>query len=398
MNAPVEIRELHADDMPAAWELGRLAFGRSSPTPQSPVAVPGITRYGAFDPGGRLVGGATDLHHEQWWAGRPVTAADIASVAVLPEARGRGVARSLLGAVLRGARERGAAISALFPTVAAPYRSCGWETGGTLRTVDLATMALPRHRPSPHLSVSPGTAADLPAVAELYERVARHRCGLLTRRGPLFDDTGETAALPPGVDGLTLVHDGDQLVGYASWERGQGYDATAVLSVFDLFAATAEAARELVGVLAGWRSVTPTLRLCLLGHDAVSAQLPLEIAREHQQQMWMHRPVDVVRAVQSRGWPPHARGQVDFALDDVLAPWNTGSWRLEVADGSASLQRTDSEPGLRLAVQGFGLLYLGATTAQAVAEAGLLRCVPGTDPGALDLLGSGQQAELLDYF
>jgi len=62
------------------------------------------------------------------------------------------------------------------------------------------------------------------------------------------------------------------------------------------------------------------------------------------------------------------------------------------------LQRTDSEPTLRLAVQGFGLLYLGATTAQAVAEAGLLRCVPGADLGALDLLGAGQQAELLDYF
>jgi predicted acetyltransferase len=398
VDTPVEIRELQADEMPAAWELGRLAFGLSSPPPQSPIAVPGLTRYGAFDRRGQLVGRATDLHHEQWWSGRPVAAADIASVAVLPEARGRGVARSLLGAILRGARDRGAAISALFPTVAAPYRSCGWETGGTLRTVDLSTMALPRHRPAPHLSVSPGTAADLPAVAELYERVARHRCGLLTRRGPLFDDTGEAAALPPGVDGLTLVHDGDRLVGYASWERGQGYDATAVLSVLDLFAVTAEAARELVGVLAGWRSVTPTLRLCLLGHDAVSAQLPLEIAREHQRQMWMHRPVDVVRAVQSRGWPPQVRGEVVFALDDVLAPWNTGSWRLEVADGSASLQRTDSEPALRLAVQGFGLLYLGATTAQAVAEAGLLHCAPGTHPGALDLLGAGQQAELLDYF
>src|SRR5204863_2297323 len=138
--------------------------------PLAPVAVPGMTRYGAFDAAGRLVGRAVDRHHEQWWGGRRVVAADVAGVAVLPEARGRGVARALLGELLRRARERGAAVSALFPTVAAPYRGSGWEIGGVLRTVDLPTAAVARHRPAPHLSVRPGGPADLPAVAELYQR------------------------------------------------------------------------------------------------------------------------------------------------------------------------------------------------------------------------------------
>ncbi len=396
---PVEVRELTVDDVPAAWELGRLAFGYPPDTPPPASAtLPGRTGYGAFDGDGRLVGRAIDLHHEQWWYGRRVVAADVAGVAVLPEARGRGVSRSLLRELLRGARERGAAISALYPTVAAPYRSCGWEVGGTMRTVDLSTAALPRTRPAPDLTVRPGTPADLPAAADLYQRIARYRCGLLTRQGELFDHLAAATTLPHGVDGLTLVEDNTGLVGYAAWQRGQGYDATAVLTVHDLLAVTTDAARELVGVLASWRSVAPTLRLRLLALDAVTPHLPLEIAREYRQQMWMHRPVDVVRAVESRGWPGDLRGAVDFAVEDPVAPWNAGFWRLDVADGSAELRRITGEPALRLAVRGFGLLYSGAARAAAVAEAGLLQCTPGQSPTVLDLLGGGPPAELLDYF
>ena len=112
----------------------------------------------------------------------------------------------------------------------------------------------------------------------------------------------------------------------------------------------------------------------------------------------MHRPVDVVRAVESRGWPDQVRGRVDFALEDAAAPWNAGLWRLEVGDGAAALRRISDEPALSLSVRGFALLYTGAAGASAVAEAGLPRCPAGVDPSALDLLAAGPRAELLDYF
>jgi Predicted acetyltransferase involved in intracellular survival and related acetyltransferases len=371
---------------------------RPTPPPTALGPVTGRTRHGAFDSAGRLVGRADDLHHDQWWAGRRVAAADVAGVAVLPEARGRGVARALLRGLLRHARDRGAAVSALYPTVTAPYRSCGWEVAGTLRAVDLPAMALPAHRPAPDLTVRPGGPADLPAVADLYDAVARHRCGLLTRRGPGFDDDPAPTRLPEGIDGLTLVEQDGRLVGYASWERGQGYDRQAVLTVEDIFATTAEAARELIGVLASWRSVTPTIRLWPLAHDAIAAQLPLERVTVHDERIWMHRPVDVVRAVADRGWPAGVRGRVDFALTDADAPWNAGFWRLEVDGGTARLHRIREEPSLTLDVRGFALLYAGVADAYAVAEAGLLRPAGGVDPGPLDLLGCGPRAELLDYF
>ncbi|MBE1492240.1 GNAT family N-acetyltransferase [Plantactinospora soyae] len=399
-----EIRQLEVGEFAAAGELGRLAFGSApsaapsaAPTTPPPL-LSGLTRYGAFDSDGRLVGKAVDLHHEQWWAGRRLVAADVAGVAVLPEARGRGVARSLLQELLRGAHAREAAVSALYPTVTEPYRRSGWEVTGALRAVDLPTVALPRTRPAPDLSVRPGGPEDLPAVADLYDRIARHRCGLLTRRGGLFDRDEPPTALPDGMDGLTLVEQGGHLVGYASWERGRGYDQHAVLTVQDVLATTPEAARELVGVLASWHSVTPTVRLWPLAHDAIAAQLPLEHARQHEQRVWMHRPVDVVRAVAGRGWPERVRGHVEFSLTDDVAPWNSGNWRLEVDGGAAELHRISEQPPLTLSVRGFALLYTGAANAYAVAEAGLLHCPAGTDPSGLDLLGTGPRAELLDYF
>ncbi|GGO29007.1 GNAT family N-acetyltransferase [Micromonospora parathelypteridis] len=397
MPDPVHVRELTADDLDAAWELGRFAFGSDPQRPAHASAeVPGLTRYGAFDDAGRLVGKAVDLHHDQWWTGRAVPAADVAGVAVAPEARGRGVARAMLTALLRGAHERGAAISALYPTVAAPYRACGWEAAGVLRTVDLRTAALPRHRPAAHLSVRAGTPADLPAVSALYERVTRHRNGMLTRRGELFDSFAADRGLPG--DGVTLVEADGDLVGYATWQRGRGYGADSVLTVDEALATTADAARELVGVLGSWASVAPTLRFCPLDGDAVSTHLPLESAREHERDLWMHRPVDIARAVGARGWPAHASGTVDFALADPLAEWNTGTWRLTVADGAAELSRISGEADLRLDVRGFALLYAGAAQARAVAQAGLLHHAAGVDPSALDLLGAGGPAQLLDYF
>src|SRR5205823_8274476 len=103
----------------------------------------------------------------------------------------------------------------------------------------------------------------------------------------------------------------------------------------------------LVSSLRSWDPVTPTVRLRRPDWtDAVATVLPLERARVHAAAVWMHRPVDLVAAIERRGWPPSLRASVELYLhDDVLAD-NSGAWRLTVADGGGTMTPTGSEPSL----------------------------------------------------
>lgn len=389
------IRSLTAQDMAASWDLGRLAFGGPAQAPPRALdPVPGVTRYGAFDSTGRLVGRATDVGHEQWWGGRRVVAADIGGVAVIPEARGGGVARAVLAALLEGARERGAAVSALYPTVSPVYRALGWEVCGTLTTVDLDTASLPRARPE-GVTVRPGGPEDVPLLTEVYERVARTRNGLLTRRGGGYDVAFD-GPLPEGIDAISVAEDADGPAGILAFGRGQGYGPQARLDVVDLLAVDFRAARALVAVLAGWQTVARAVRLVLLAGDAVSAALPVERGTGIERRPWMQRPVDVAAAVAARGWPAHVSGRVRFSLADDLAPWNAGDWELTVEDGAGQLRRTTGGPDLWLRPGGFAALYCAAVTGPGAVQAGLAG--GSGDPTGLDLLGSGPPAALLDYF
>ncbi len=196
------VRPLADDELPAAWELGRLAFGGPATAPDRALRpVPGMLRLGAFDARGRLVGKATDTGHEQWWGGRTPATADVGGVAVLPEYRGAGVARALLTDLLARGRERGAAVSTLYPTVSAVYRRLGWEVVGALQRADLDTASLPS-APVPGVTVRPGEPGDLAVVDALHEMLARPRAGLLTRHGGAFDRPHE-GRWPDGVDGVT---------------------------------------------------------------------------------------------------------------------------------------------------------------------------------------------------
>ena len=392
------MRELVVDELAEAWELAHLAFGTSAVEPPAVAVEPvaGVTRYGAFDRSGRLLGIAEDLHHDHWWADRLLPAADVAGVAVAPEARGRGIARALLRRVLEGGRDRGAAVSALHPSVTAVYRSGGWAMVGAMRAVDVPTSFLPRHRPDGKLTVDAGAPADLEAAGQLYTEVARARNGMLSWTGRHRSAAGD--AFPEGVDGLTLIRDGDRPVGYASWGRGPGTGPDAVLEVVDIIATSGEAVRELIGVLASWRSATPTIRFRAVPSGALTAGLPMEVAKERKVSRWMHRPVDVVRAVSGRSWPASIELGMTFELYDDLAPWNAGTWALQISGGEGHLEPSKGRPALRLQTEGFGFLYCGIASPAMLVEAGLAENGRAGDPALLASLMAAPPPELLDHF
>jgi len=189
-------------------------------------------------------------------------------------------------------------------------------------------------------------------------------------------------------------------LGYVSYQRGSGYHDDAVLSVHDCLALQPDAARALLATLASWETVVPTVRLRTLPWlDAVHAALPLERAREHRVEVWMHRPLDVVAAVAARGWPRAVEGHVTFRLVDRDLPWNDGVWRLAVSNGEAVLERSDEEPRVALDVRGWSVLWCSAGRAALLRQSGLLTGGDPSDDGLLDaLLASGGPSGAYDYF
>ena len=254
-----QVRPLGPEDQQLAWELGSLAFGyHGRPVPEGWTSdSPGRRTLGVFDPAGRMVAKAVDREQSQWFGGLVVPASGVAGVATAAEVRGRGLGRLVLTRLLEGARERGAVISTLFDTIPAPYRALGWEEVGALVYYAVPTRVLAEVRADARTTLRPATAADIPIVHEIYREVARAGTGMMERSGPVFG--ASPAQLLAGYHGFTVaVDDTGTVAGYASWDRGPGYDSSGKLTVDDLIGLTPEATCTLLAMLGGWAGVAPT--------------------------------------------------------------------------------------------------------------------------------------------
>jgi len=138
----VIIREADADDLDAAWRVRRAAFGGSGDRPAAWPGVASEERRFVADDGGRLCGFLRVRRFRQFFGGRVVPMGGVASVAVDPYARGKGVASGLLDASLEAMRADGQAVSALFTTVPALYRGRGWERAGVVERAEVPIDAL----------------------------------------------------------------------------------------------------------------------------------------------------------------------------------------------------------------------------------------------------------------
>jgi predicted acetyltransferase len=392
----VEIRPLTEDDLPAAAEMNRIAFGglrRPADETERPAPQPASTIWGMFD-SGRLVAKAGDRQQQHWFGGRPVPASGLAGVASSPEWRGGGNAAQLLTRVLAEARARGAAICTLYRAVPGVYRRLGWEDTGVSTWMSYPTLGLSGLRVPKGSSVRPAGADDLPILAELYRRTAAEGNALLERSGPLF------AASPQETldryDGITLAEGPDgEIDGYACWQRGTGYAVGARLSVAEFVARTGAAATTLLANLASWGNALPTMLIWQPVGDRLSWAMPVDGTHESLH-AWMLRIIDAPAAVAARGWRAGVSGSVDLELADDVCPWNAGRWRLTVEDGQGRLEAGGSG-AVSLNSRGLALLYAGGVSLAALRRAGLAGGESTSDAFVEAVIG-GPTPTLLDTF
>lgn len=358
----ITVRDCHTDaDLGAAWRVRALAFGGPA-EPDESWAGPWRGWVAQLD--GRVCGFARVWPYRQYFGGVAVPMGGLASVAVLPHARGCGVATALLDTSLPAMRAAGQPLSALYPSVARLYRARGWEHVGVQEWVDLPASEL-RSITAPFAPVPlrPAEPADLPAVHRCYQALARTVDGMLDRGGPAFDLVELL-----GLDVVTVADGPGELRGFVSAVRDDPG-----LVVYDLVALDVDAGRALLASLASWAGQLPAVRLRLLQPRALS-EIPFG-PQPLSSIQWMLRVVDLAAAVAARGWPRAAVLRpglsVDIDVVDEHAPWNAGRHRLVVHGETVGIERGGSG-AVRLTARGLAAWYSGAAGVHQLRRAGLL--------------------------
>jgi predicted acetyltransferase len=414
----VEIRLAGEGDRDALASLLDLAFNMR----RSAADIQLLHRLCVFD-GERLVASARPIAYDQWFGGQRTPCAGVAGVAVLPEYRGQGLASALLRALLREERASGRAISALYPTATALYRSLGYEFGGVRLQFRAPISELPaRGRDDRDDGDDDGgggggggarqmEATDLEGVMNCFSRFASAHNGPV--QSPDRDWWHDHVLAPKSDKNLpraVVVPSGEAVGGYASYYLepwgpvGLGQDGYKVVCNHLVFE-DARALRALLGYFRGFENAA--LELAWYGPPSTS---PMGLAIgsngfsvKSDLTRWMTRVLDVPLALRSRGYP-QARGEAVVEIDDNLFPDNAGPWLVQADAGQVSVEPADAAKAAQrqgaakpLPIGLFSALYTGFASPADLVVVGALDEDDGRLP-FLSALFAGPVPWMPDFF
>lgn len=288
----------------------------------------------------------------QFYGGKSVTMLGIAGVGVLPHVRGKGLATEMMTRVIREGAAAGYAISSLYPSTTALYRSVGYEQAGQHNEHSFPVTRLPGRLGETGYRVRPITSADLPAVYACYTQVHTWCDGALDRgryiwerkespRGQHAD--GYVVAAHPERSGADVI---DGYV-YLRQERAS-LSGRHSLEVADMTAATPGAARELLAFLSGFSSMADTLTFRAgVAHPLATLLAESRFLEVAARDTWMLRVLNVENMLAQRGYHAGLTTQLSLRISDAILANNNGDFHLEISDGCATVQRgTLGGPGL----------------------------------------------------
>lgn len=389
------------DEAEQSRRLGHEAFGFPAVPPTEPARLdhPGATQVVAMD-GPTVAARMVDRDYQSWFGGRLVPTSGIGGVTVAMEYRGRKLLQPMFEELFRIARDRGAVISTLYPSSAGIYRRLGYEVITTAEQTQVPTAALARLRPPAETGTRRATVEDVPAIREIYDLWAAGQNGPLSRRGVSFPTTD--AELVSNFTGLTVAERDGRITGYASWNRGSGFGATAALRVFDLIATEADGYRALLSALGSFTSIAGQVALNTSGLDLVQHLVPTSDWQVTETAFYMLKIIDVPGAFTSRGYPTGLSADLEFGVTGDPITGIDGRYRLQVTDGKAECTRLgDLDPQTRevpvFTPNGLAIAYAGSQSWRGIRTVGGL-----TGPTDCDALGaalfSGNPVRIHDHF
>jgi predicted acetyltransferase len=315
-------------------------------------------------------------------AGREHAVAGVGSVAVSPVHRRRGLGARLIHEGLRHARDRGDALSALYPFRASFYGRLGYGAAGMVQQYRLPPTSFPFDPDGPRMSLARNDD-DRHAVVALYRRWIEGETGQLLRTDGVWDE------LLGGRDRAVVLHRGPagEAEAYCVVQyRTDGSVGERYLDVEERAWTTLAGQRAVYGWLASlgdqWREVVYRahpeehfgLRVAdarLPAGSAVPWGLWMPVATLLEGPMF--RILNLPEAFRGRS---ASGGPIVVALEvrDAGIPENAGAWRLRLAPEGAEVERGGGPADLRLEldVSVLSSLLVSGVTAGAAAAAGRL--------------------------
>ncbi|MCA9294874.1 MAG: GNAT family N-acetyltransferase [Phycisphaerales bacterium] len=312
-----------------------------------------------------IVGGLYVHDLGQYFGGRCVRMGGVAVVAIHPCARGAGAATHLVNEALRHMRTQGIPISSLFPASQALYRRSGYErAGGYYGATVRAEIINIRER---NATLRPITDADAAHIRALHDDDARANDGHIGRN----DYQWRKVRTPRGrtAEGY-IVEESGTITGYIYLVRTSTASDDFILRATDIVFQTPTAGRALWQCIAQHATVADVVHLNRPADDPVYALLPEQVASIRLKDHWMLRIVDVVGALEARGYPRGIDVTLSFHIDDDVIPENNGPFTMHLRDGSATVA-----PGgtgeIRIDVRGLAALYAGHQPLRQLCRLGL---------------------------
>ncbi len=374
-------------DIPTLARIITLAFAGTTEGVTKWLTEHGLEHIRVLREGAAIPAMLRRVDMGQYFGGRCVKLMGIAGVGTAPELRGRGYARRMMEMVVREAFDEGVALSGLYASTQALYRQSGFEQAGHrfLTKIPIARLVgIGKAR-----RVVALTEADHPRVEAVYRAFAAHWAGAL-ERAP-YGWKRIRKMWDAEYQGFGVLDDAGTLTGYLY--MSQSRDASTgrqEITLSDIAFANADAARALIGLLADFEPMANTVTLGGGPMHPIVTLLPQQRYEVKLKDYWMLRVINVARAIEDRGYWSAVRGGVTLEVRDDVVAANTGSWRVEIEGGRASVRRGSGGGsgggGGRVAcdIKGLAAMYSGLYTPR---QAALLGLCEGDDAG-LDVLGA----------
>lgn len=323
----------------------------------------GVENFRVLKQDDQVVAGLTLYQMGQWFGGESVQMAGVAAVGVSPEVRGSGAGFELISQTLKELYSQKIALSTLYPATQRLYRKAGYEQAGSRCLWEVPIDSIRLHDRS--LPVVKVKNLEGQVFQDIYQKTAKENHGNLDRNQAIWEN---------------VFDHNDEVFGYLiGGENPEGYiifsqktvNSQNLMEIWDWAATTPAARRRLLTFISDHRSQIQKVIWRGSVIDPFLLLLPEQTAKVSQLEIWFLRIVDVVSALEKRGYPQGLEAELHFAINDEILPDNNGNFVLSVSGKKGHVTK-GGKGDLKLQISALAPLYTGFYTPSQLQQAGHL--------------------------